>query len=209
MVLVGKAAPVFTLDDLRTRETAMGASGANSTPAFFARLLNATLGTKMKIIAGYPGQNDALVAMERGEVDGYPSVFYSALLSTRPAWLADGTARAIVQYGPDKLAALAGVPFVPDLVGDADDKLLLQAAFAPLSIGRPLVMPPGVEPARVAAMRQALAATFADPNFRAEADKIGLTLNDPRSGEELLRVITRAYATPPDIVARLRKLNAP
>jgi tripartite-type tricarboxylate transporter receptor subunit TctC len=209
MVLVGKAAPVFTLDDLRTHETAMGASGANSTPALFARLLNATLGTKMKIIAGYPGQNDALVAMERGELDGYPSVFYSALSSTRPGWLADGTARAIVQYGPDKLAALAGVPFVPDLVGDAADQLLLQAAFAPLSIGRPLVMPPGVEPARVAAMRQALAATFADPNFRAEADKIGLTLNDPRSGEELLRVITRAYSTPPDIVTRLRKLNAP
>jgi tripartite-type tricarboxylate transporter receptor subunit TctC len=209
MVLVGKAVPVFALDDLRTRETAMGASGANSTPAFFARLLNATLGTKMKIIAGYPGQNDALVAMERGELDGYPSVFYSALLSTRPGWLVDGTARAVVQYGPDKLAALAGVPFVPDLVGDAADKLLLQAAFAPLSIGRPLVMPPGVEPARVAAMRQALAATFADPDFRAEADKIGLTLNDPRSGEELLRVIARAYSTPPDIVARLRKLNAP
>jgi tripartite-type tricarboxylate transporter receptor subunit TctC len=209
MVLVGKAVPVFSLDDLRARETAMGASGANSTPAFFARLLNATLGTKMKIIAGYPGQNDALIAMERGELDGYPSVFYSALSSTRPSWLADGTARAIVQYGPDKLKALAGVPFVPDLVGDAADRLLLQAAFAPLSIGRPLVMPPGVPPARVAAMRQALAETFADPQFRAEADKIGLTLNDPRSGEELLRVIERAYATPPDIVARLRKLNAP
>src|SRR6202166_4308684 len=103
MVLVGKAVPVFTLDDLRTHETAMGASGANSTPAFFARLLNATLATKMKVIAGYPGQNDALVAMERGELDRYPSVVYSALSSTRPTWLADGTARAVVQYGPAKL----------------------------------------------------------------------------------------------------------
>ena len=103
MVLVGKTVPVFSLDDLRTRETVMGASGANSTPAFFARLFNATLGTKMKVIPGYPGQNDALVAMERGELDGYPSVFYSALSSTRPTWLADGTARAIVQYGPAKL----------------------------------------------------------------------------------------------------------
>ena len=65
MVLIGKAVPVFSLDDLRTRETVMGASGANSTPAFFARLFNATLGTRMKIIPGYPGQNDALVAMER------------------------------------------------------------------------------------------------------------------------------------------------
>jgi tripartite-type tricarboxylate transporter receptor subunit TctC len=209
MVLLWHTVPVNSVADLKSRETQMGASGANSTPAFYARLLNATLGTKMKLVNGYPGQTEALLAMERGELDGYPSVFYSALLSTRPAWLADGTARAIVQYGPAKLAALAGVPFVPDLVGDAADKLLLQAAFAPLSIGRPLVMPPGVEPARVATMRRALAATFADPDFRAEADKIGLTLNDPRSGEELLRVIERAYSTPPDIVARLRKLNAP
>jgi tripartite-type tricarboxylate transporter receptor subunit TctC len=186
----------------------MGASGANSTPAFFARLFNATLGTKMKVIPGYPGQNDALVAMERGELDGYPSVFYSALSSTRPTWLADGTARAIVQYGPGKLPQLAGVPFVPDLVRDPADKLLLEAAFAPLSIGRPLLTPPGVPAERVAALRKALAETFADPDFRAEGNKIGLSLNDPRSGEELLRVIERAYAMPPDIVERLRKLNA-
>jgi tripartite-type tricarboxylate transporter receptor subunit TctC len=208
MVLVGKTVPVFTVDDLRTRETIMGASGANSTPAFFARLLNATLGTKMKVIAGYPGQNDALVAMERGELDGYPSVFYSALSSTRPTWLTDGTARAVVQYGPAKLPQLAGVPFVPDLVSEPADKVLLRAAFAPLSIGRPLLLPPGVPAERVAAMRKALAETFADPEFLAEGDKIGLSLNDPRSGEELLRVIERAYATPADIVARLRKLNA-
>ena len=209
MVLVGKAVPVFSVDDLRARETVMGASGANSTPAFFARLFNAVLGTRMKVIPGYPGQNDALVAMERGEVDGYPSVFYSSLTSTRPTWLKDGTARAIVQYGPDRLAQLAGVPFVPDLVRDDADKLLLQAAFAPLSIGRPLLAPPGVDPARVAVLRQALADTFADAAFVAEGDKIGLSVNDPRSGEELLHVIARAYGTPPEIVARLRKLNTP
>jgi len=209
MVLVYKSVPVFSVDDLRTRETAMGASGANSTPAFFARLLNATLGTRMKIIAGYPGQNEALTAMERGELDGYPSVFYSALSSTRPAWLKDGTARALVQYGPDRLPQLGAVPFAPDLVRDAADKLLLQAAFAPLSIGRPLVAPPGVDAARIAALRAALAQTFTDPEFRAEADKIGLSVNDPRSGEELLTVIERAYALPPEIVARLRKLNTP
>ena len=105
--------------------------------------------------------------------------------------------------------AVIGVPFVPDLVRDDADKLLLQAAFAPLSIGRPLLLPPGVPAERVAAMRKALAETFTDPDFLAEGDKIGLSLNDPRSGEELLRVIERAYATPPDVVARLRKLNAP
>ena len=116
MVLVWHAVPVNSVDDLRRRETAMGASGANSTPAFFARVLNATLGTRMKVIPGYPGQNDAFLAMERGELDGYPSVFYSALSSTRPTWLAEKKAKAIVQYGPEKMKELGDVPFAPDLV---------------------------------------------------------------------------------------------
>ena len=108
MVLLWHTVPVNTVDDLRTRETNMGASGANSTPAFYTRLLNATLGTKMKLINGYPGQNDAFLAMERGELDGYPSVFYSALTSTRPNWLKDKQAKPIVQYGPRAAEGTAG-----------------------------------------------------------------------------------------------------
>jgi tripartite-type tricarboxylate transporter receptor subunit TctC len=209
MVLVWHTVPVFSFDDLRKRATVMGASGANSTPAFFARILNATLGTKLKVIPGYPGQNDAFVAMERGELDGYPSVFYSALSSTRPTLLKDGTARAIVQYGPEKQPELGDVPFAPELVADADDKLLLQTAFAPLSVGRPLAMPPGVPADRVEAMRRALTETFADPAFLADAATIGISVNKPRTGAELLRVIENAYAAPAHIVERLRKLNNP
>jgi len=200
---------VFSVEDLRQRETNMGASGANSTPAFFGRLFNATLGAKMKIIPGYPGQNESLVAMERGEIDGNPSVFYSALSSTRPTWLAEKKARPIVQYGPEKLKELGDTPFAPDLAANADDKLLMQAAFAPLAIGRPLLMPPGVPADRVAAMRKALAETFAAPEFLADAEKIGVSVNQPRNGEELLQVIARAYDTPPEIIDRLRKLNNP
>jgi tripartite-type tricarboxylate transporter receptor subunit TctC len=209
IVLVWHTVPVNSIDDLRTRETEMGASGANSTPAFFARLLNATLHTKMKIIPAYPGQNDAFLAMERGELDGYPSVFYSALSSTRPTWLPEKKAKAIVQYGPERLPALGDVPFAPDLVSDPQDKLLMQVAFTPLALGRPLLMPPGVPAERVAAMRKALMDTFADPDFLADAAKIGLQVNSPRSGEELVRVIERAYDAPREIIERLRKLNNP
>jgi tripartite-type tricarboxylate transporter receptor subunit TctC len=209
MVLVWHAVPVTSVEDLRQRETNMGASGANSTPAFFGRLFNATLGTRMKIIPGYPGQNESLVAMERGEIDGNPSVFYSALSSTRPTWLAEKKARPIVQYGPKKLKELGDTPFAPDLASNDDDKLLMQAAFAPLAIGRPLLMPPGVPAERVAAMRKALADTLADPDFLADAEKIGVSVNEPRTGEELQRIIARAYDTPPEIVERLRKLNNP
>jgi tripartite-type tricarboxylate transporter receptor subunit TctC len=209
MVLVWHTVPVKSVDDLRRRETAMGASGANSTPAFFARLLNATLHTKMKVIPGFPGQNDAFLAMERGELDGYPSVFYSALSSTRPTWLPEKKVKAIVQYGPEKLPELGDVPFAPDLVTNPDDKQLLQLAFTPLALGRPLLLPPDVPAARVTALRQALMQTFADPDFLADAKKTGLQVNSPRSGEDLLRAIERAYHAPPQIIARLRQLNKP
>jgi tripartite-type tricarboxylate transporter receptor subunit TctC len=209
MVLLWHKVPVNSIEDLKTKETNVGASGANSTPAFYTRLLNATLGTKMKLINGYPGQNDALLAMERGELDGYPSVFYSALSSTRPNWLRDKQAKPIVQYGPERLAELPAVPFAPDLLQGEDDKLLLQAAFAPLALGRPLLMPPNVPADRVAAMRKALADTFKDAEFQADSEKIGLVVNHPRTGEELQDVIVKAYATPSRVVERLRKLNNP
>jgi tripartite-type tricarboxylate transporter receptor subunit TctC len=209
MVLLWHTVPVNNIAELRAKETNIGASGANSTPAFYARLLNATLGTKMKLVNGYPGQNDAFLAMERGELDGYPSVFQSALTSIRPNWLRDKLAKPIVQYGPERLDTLGDVPFAPDLITNEDDKLMMQAGFAPLALGRPLVMPPDVPADRVAAMRQALAETFADPEFLAEAERMGLGINAPRTGDQLKEVIARAYQIPQRIVDRLQQLNNP
>jgi tripartite-type tricarboxylate transporter receptor subunit TctC len=207
VVLVWHSVPVNTLEDLRSRATTMGASGTNSTQAFYTRLLDAVLGTKMKAINGYKGLNDTFLAMERGEIDGTPSVFYSAISSTRPNWIPEHLAKAILQYGPRRLKELPETPFVPDLITAPDDRLLLQAAFAPLALGRPLVMPPGVPADRVATMRNALADTLADPAFLSDARKIGLVVNAPQSGEQLQSVIDRAYATPSRVVERLRTLN--
>ena len=209
MVLLWHAAPVNSVAELKAREVAVGVSGANSTPAFFTRLLNATLGTRMKPINGYPGQNDVLLAMERREIDGHPSAFFSSVRSTRPTWLRDKTAKAIVQYGAEKLAELPDVPFAPDLVGNDGDRLVMQAAFAPLALGRPLLTPPGVASERVAALRRAFAATMADPDFLAEGERVGLGLNAPRSGEQIQEVVERAYQSPPRVIDRLRQLNAP
>jgi tripartite-type tricarboxylate transporter receptor subunit TctC len=209
MVLLWHTVPVSTLAELKAREVAVGVSGANSTPAFFTRLLNATLGTKMKPINGYPGQNDVLLAMERRELDGHPSAFFSSVRSTRPTWLREKTAKAILQYGPEKLAELADVPFAPDLVASDEDKLTMQAAFAPLALGRPFLIPPGVPPERVAALRAAFAATMADAEFLAEGERMGLGLNAPRTGAQIQEVMERAYQSPPVVIERLRQLNAP
>jgi tripartite-type tricarboxylate transporter receptor subunit TctC len=209
MVLLWHTVPVSTLAELKSREVAVGVSGANSTPAFFTRLLNATLGTKMKPINGYPGQNDVLLAMERRELDGHPSAFFSSVRSTRPTWLREKIAKAVLQYGPEKLAELPDVPFAPELVTSDEDKLTMQVAFAPLALGRPFLIPPSVPAERVAALRAAFAATMADAEFLAEGERMGLGLNAPRTGAQIQEVMERAYQSPPAVIDRLRQLNTP
>jgi len=202
--------PVNTWQDTRTHEITMGSSGVNSTPSFYGRLLIETLGMKQKIIVGYESQTHAFLAMERGEIDGYPSVFYNSLMSTKPTWYRDKQIKLLVQMGLQKEPAIPEVPFALDLVSKDDDKLLMTAAFAPLQSGRPYLMPPGVPADRVAAMQAAFLATFKDAEFVAEANKRGLGINSPRSGQELYDLLARVYTqTPPHIIERLRKIATP
>ena len=210
LTTVWHTAAVNSWQDARTQEITMGSSGVNSTPSFYGRLLNETLGLKQKIIVGYESQTHAFLAMERGEIDGYPSVFYSALMSTKPTWYRDKLVKLLVQMGIEKEPALPEVPFALDLVSNLDDKLLMVAAFAPLQSGRPYLMPPGVPADRVAAMREAMMATFKDSDFIAEAEKRGLGVNSPRSGQELHDLLTQVYTkTPAHILDRLRKISTP
>ena len=207
LIAVWRTAPVNTIDDLKRREITVGSSGANSTPSFYARLLNETLGTKMKIVVGYPGQNEVYFAMERGEVDGFPSLFYNTLNATRPKWRTENNIKLILQYGLEKEPALPNVPSALDLVTDPDDKLLLQAGLAQVTMGRPYLMPPGVPAERVAIMRKAFEDTFKDAAFLADSNRMALGVDNPRTGAQIQRVLEDAYRTPPNIVARLRTLS--
>jgi tripartite-type tricarboxylate transporter receptor subunit TctC len=206
LLIVWHTSPIETLGDARKIEMTAGASGANSTPSFYARLLNELLGLKIKIIVGYPGQNEAFLAMQRGELDSYGVTFWSALTSTKPDWIRDKKIRILLQYGPDKEAALPNVPYGPDLVVDPDDKALFEAAYAPLAAGRPFVAPPGLAPERTAALRAGLLATFNDPEFLAEADRMHLVINKPTSGEAMQAQVTHVYQMPQRIIDRLRRI---
>jgi len=207
LVVVWRTAPVNSIADLKSREITVGSSGANSTPSFYARLINETLGTKMKIVVGYPGQNEVYFAMERGEVDGFPSLFYNTLNATRPNWRAEKNLKLLLQYGLEKEPALGNVPSLLDLVKNPEDRLLLQAGLAEITLGRPYLMPPNVPADRVAIMRKALEDTFKDPGFVADANRMALGVNAPRTGAQIQKMLDDAYRTPPNVVARLRKLS--
>ena len=206
LLIVWHASPIMTLGDAQKMEMTAGASGANSTPSFYARLLNELLGTKIKVIAGFPGQNEAYLAMERGELDSYGVTFWSSLTSTKPNWLRDKKIRILVQYGPEKETDLPDVPFAPDFIKKEEDRLLMEAAFAQLAAGRPFVAPPGLPPERTAALRKAMLDAFKDPEFLAEAAKQQLQVDKPRSGEQLQEQIKRVYEMPASVSERLRKI---
>lgn len=206
LLFVWHTSPIKTLEDVKNREITAGANGVNSAPAFYSRVMNELLGTKIKVIAGYRGQNEAYLAVERGEIDTYGLTMWSSLTSVKKDWLADKKVRILLQYGPEKEAALGDTPYGDDLITAPDDKLLFAAAYGPLSLGRPFVLPPDVPADRVAAMRKAFMDTINNPEFRAEAGKQGLLIDSPRSGEQLQQEITRLYATPPDVVKRLQRI---
>jgi tripartite-type tricarboxylate transporter receptor subunit TctC len=209
LLIVWHTAPIKTVEELRKREITVASSGANSTPSFFARLLNELLGTKMRIVVGYPGQNESFAAMERGEVDAYSSIFWSSLTATKPDWIRDGKIVSVVQYGPEREASVGNVPSVTEFLTKEEDKILLEAAIAPLALGRPFLMPPDVPADRVKLMQEAFAATFADKEFLADADRLKLGVNVPRSAAEVKAIVDKAYATPQPIVARMQKIAQP
>jgi tripartite-type tricarboxylate transporter receptor subunit TctC len=198
--------PVNSIDDAKTREVTIAANGPHSTPTFYARLLNETLGTKLKLVMGYPGQNEFNLAMEKEEVDGTSSLFFSSLVATRPAWLSENKIKLLVQYGFEKHPKLPDVPFAPDLARNADDLSLMQAAFAALGVGRPHVMPPGVPAVRVRAMQDALSRTFKDPDFLAKVQSLQLETAAAKTGEQLRDIVARAYGISPQVKARLKAL---
>ena len=206
LLLVWHTVPVDTIQDLRTHVVKMAASGAHSTPAFYGRLINELLHTKMQIIAGYPGQGEAFLAMESGEVDGYPTTFWSSLKTIKPDWVRDHQVKMLLQYAGEPSPDFKDVPFGPDLTDNAEDKQLFLLAANSLTVGRPFLAPPGVPADRVQALRDAFSAMFKDPDFQADLKKQNLDENQPKSGAELQAIITRMYASPAKLVARLRQV---
>jgi tripartite-type tricarboxylate transporter receptor subunit TctC len=203
MYIVMSTSKIKTLKDAQTQQMISGAAGAASTPAFYGRVFNQIFRLKARLVTGYPGQNEILLAMENGEVEAMPSPFWSSLKVARPKWYPDKTIRVLFQYGAAPHPELKGEPFAPDLLDNDADKILLSAASAPLGLGRPYAAPPGLPPERLAALRDAMMATFKDPEFIADCDKQRLECADPKTGPELEAMIKQAYATPEDIRKRL------
>jgi hypothetical protein len=184
----------------------VGATGG-STSSQYPRAMNAVLGTKFKVILGYPGGNDINLAMERGEVSGRGSNSWASWKATRPDWLKEKKINILVQIGLTKAPDLPDVPLLMDLATNPEDKAVLKLLSSPSAIGRPIFTTPGVPEDRVKALRAAFDATIKDPHFIEEAKKAGLEV-DAVSGEELQKIVNDIVATPEPVAKRLAEIIA-
>jgi tripartite-type tricarboxylate transporter receptor subunit TctC len=199
--------PVKTIEDAKKQEIPIGATG-NNTSAQFPKAMNALVGTKFKVVFGYPGGNDINLAMERGEVAGRGSNSWGSWKGTRPDWIRDKKINILVQIGLKKTADLPDVPLLMDLAANPDDKAVLRLLSSPTAIGRPVLAPPGVPADRVKALRAAFDAMLKDPAFIEEAKKQNLDI-EPVSGEELQQIVAEIAGVPKASIDRLNEIIGP
>jgi tripartite-type tricarboxylate transporter receptor subunit TctC len=205
---VRQPGPAATLADiLAGANLKVGATGAGGDQQVFAAALNTLLGTKLTTIGGYPGTNEILLAVERGELDGIVGYSWGVARSGNKDLLESGRLKIVMQLALAKHAELPSVPLVTDFVTDPADKKVLEVIFSRQSMGRPLVAPPGLDPRLTQVLRDGFAAAMHDPELLAEGAGTGLEINFV-SGDEVQALVAGVYRSPPAVVARAQAIAA-
>jgi tripartite-type tricarboxylate transporter receptor subunit TctC len=200
--------PVQSIAAARERQVIVAAAGATSNTAIVPNMLNALIGTKFKVIAGYDPGSGLTMAVESGEAEGICGLSWSTMKASRPRWVKDHLLNVIVQMGLSKLADLPDVPSALDLVSDPQNRQVMELILLRQEAGRPFAAPPGTPTDRVAALRLAFAETVEDPAFLAAAEQSGLEV-EPLTGAEIENMLAKAYAAPKPIVERAAALVEP
>ena len=196
---------VKTFEDLRRKEVVVGASGKGAQNYSFPNAMNRVLGTKMKIVLGYQGMGDRIIALERGELQGNCGIYASSIASLHMPLVESGKLAPIVQSGLTPHPAFPNVPMTQSFASTERDRTLLTAFFSQMEIARLFAAPPGTPADRVAILRTAFAQAIADPELRAEAAKLGGE-PDLVSGERVTQIVRDMRELPADLKADLKSL---
>jgi tripartite-type tricarboxylate transporter receptor subunit TctC len=201
-------AKVKKAEDLFTQPFKIGATSFGNENRTFPALINEYLGGKIDIVAGYAGNDEIALAMERGEVQGRALTVTSLLGGNDANWLKDGKINVIVQMAVSPSPAIPNVPLLADLTKDPKVKALFEFLFAPLEAGRPVAAPPDVPADRLAALRKGFEDACNDPDFKAELAKQSATI-ELLKGEEIKSIVDKLYASPADVIDKVKALLKP
>lgn len=205
---VWETSPIQTFPDLLTRESIAGTTGRGSETYMNPALMNAVFGTKIKIVSGYKGSNDLMLALERGEISAVSGT-WANFAANHPHWVSEKKIRFIVQIGLNKVAGYEQVPLLSELAKNEDDRRLVEfMSLVTTSVGYSVIAPPGVPAPIVAALRNAFDATMKDPAFLAAAKKCCVDLK-PARHEVVAAAVRRAIDSPKSLMERFIKAIRP
>ena len=196
---------IVTFADLKKKEVIVGASGKGAQNYSFPNAMNRVLGTKMKIVLGYAGMNDRILAMERGELQGNCGINSSTIASVRMQEIDDGNLVPVVQSGLRPYSAFPKVPLTQNFATSERDKDLLSALFSQMDIARLFGAPPGIAQDRLDLLRRAFDESLADPALVAEAEKLKIDLN-PVDGKQSERIVRDMSNISDDLKKELRTI---
>jgi tripartite-type tricarboxylate transporter receptor subunit TctC len=199
--------PIKTVDDLRKRPSTVGISGVYEIPAARMRAMNRFLGMQMRLIPGYPSARDYVMAVEREETDGGTST-YIGLSQLFAAYLRERKLNIVVQFAEARDASMPDVPTVIELTDDAEVRQIFSYLVSNDTIGRSLFTTPNVPPTRLALLRTAFRKMLADPEFKAEAERLNLPLV-PKAGEEMQKIVLDTFDVSAATLAKIREVMKP
>src|SRR5262245_2426481 len=202
MAFVWSRLPVKTIKDVFEREVLMGASGRSSTVTIYPSVLAKLTGVKFKMLMGYPSSTEALLALERGEVDGH-STSMEIVRALHPDWLPERKISILVQVAVKRHSELADVPMSWELARNDEERQILRIVANATEVGKMIMAPPGIPAERVTALRRAFDATMKDPDFIAELKALRIELG-PMPGEELQKLVEELERVPPDIIEKVK-----
>jgi tripartite-type tricarboxylate transporter receptor subunit TctC len=208
LVVSWENAEVKTVHDLLTKPLIVGGTGVTSDLEASARMLNATVGAKFKIVSGYAGQADVLLAMERGEVEGSADWSWDEIKTRHASYLEQNKIHLILQDALKKAPDLPDVPLAIDFVKSETDRKVAELYLGAKQIARPIMMGPGVPADRVDAIRKAFMALKDDPEFKADAQKSGIEV-DPTPAADIDAYLKLATNAAPEVVRRLTDILNP
>ena len=201
--MVWKSAPHQRATDILTTPLIAASLGTGTDGEVETQAMIRLLGAPIKLITGYRGTPDSLLALERGEVQGVHGISWSYVKTKKADWLKDGTIRLLLQSGLKPHPDLPNLPSLFDLSTNDETRLVWDLILAPKVMSRPFVLPPDVPADRAAILHDAFGKLMRDPQFLADMEQQQLEVL-PTSGDEIKALMKRLYAASPEIVARMR-----
>ncbi len=204
VIIAWHTSPVKNLEDAKKNELLLGNTGGGNENVTFPEMMNKTLGTRFRLVRGYPGSHDVALAIERGEVQGR-AVTWTTLVGEHSNWIKEKKINIIAQLGLGRNPDVGDIPNATEFVTNPDDKALFDFMFSPLEAGRPFAMPPETPAAVVVAMRKAFVDLATDKEFVADINARGGSI-ELLKGDETQALVNRLFETPEPTLVRARAL---